>query len=331
MDLSCIPDVLDRLANTRVLVVGDAMLDRYVYGSTDRVSREAPVPVILYDREESKLGGAGNAARNVAALGGLAVLATVLGDDEGGQGLRRELTAAGILDPAVIEEQGRITLTKLRVLAGAPGTGKQQVLRLDRQAATPPSAASCLSLLKATGREAARAQAVLVSDYGGRTVSEELWQYLAKVASEKPVLVDSRYDLLRIRGPFVLKPNAPELAEATGLPTGDNAQVERAARILLERSGAQAVLCTRGRAGMCLVEPRGNTAWLPIFGSDDVTDVTGAGDTVAAAVVLALGSGATLDDAMRLATVASGLVVQKQGAATVSPSEIRAALQGDSA
>jgi len=327
MHFNKLEQLLEALAGRSVLVVGDAMLDEYVLGTTDRVSREAPIPVVRFDSEERRLGGAGNAARNVVALGGAVAMASIVGGDDKGRALVNALRAAGVDAEAVVRERGRITLTKLRVMAGAPGTGKQQVLRLDRQPAADPRHETRQALRAAVRKALPRCDAVLVSDYGGGVIDTELIRLLARAARRRPVIVDSRYQLTAYRGPFYLKPNAPELAAATGLPAGDDREVLRASRSLRERTGAQAVLTTRGRAGMSLVVgPRGGRH-LPIFGRGGVTDVTGAGDTVAAAIALALAGGAQLPEAMALATVAAGIVVQQPGAATASPAAISRALQ----
>ncbi|MBN2358233.1 MAG: bifunctional hydroxymethylpyrimidine kinase/phosphomethylpyrimidine kinase [Deltaproteobacteria bacterium] len=323
---SRIAELLDRIADARIAVVGDAMLDRYFYGTTERVSREAPVPIVIYDREEHRLGGAGNAARNVVALGGRATIASVAGQDRSGQALLRALRAAGIDPSPVVRERGRRTLTKLRVLAGAVGTGKQQVLRVDWQPSDQPRVETRRRFQTALRRALARADGVLVSDYGGGTIDRGAIKLLARAAQRIPVVVDSRYQLDRFVGRFVLKPNAPELATATGLPTDRDAEVALAARRLVERNGAAAVLTTRGRGGMTWVGDGREVSHQPIHGSDDVSDVTGAGDTVGAALALALACGAPAADAMALATVAAAIVVQKLGAATASPDEVRAAL-----
>jgi len=318
--------LLDRVAGARIAVVGDAMLDQYFYGTTERVSREAPVPIVIYDREEHRLGGAANAARNVVALGGRAAIASVAGQDRSGRALVRALSAAGIDPTPVVRERGRCTLTKLRVLAGAVGTGKQQVLRLDWQPSDPPRAETRRRFLIALRRALARVDGVLVSDYGGGTVDNSVIKLLALTARRIPVVVDSRYQLDQFSGPFVLKPNAPELAAMVGGRAESDAEVVAAARRMIERTGANVVLTTRGRSGMTWVSARREVRHQPIHGSGDVTDVTGAGDTVGAALVLALACGAAAADAMALATVAAGIVVQKLGAATATPDEVRAVL-----
>lgn len=318
--------LLDRIAGVRIAVVGDAMLDQYFYGTTERVSREAPVPIVIFDREEHRLGGAGNAARNVVALGGRATIASVAGQDRSGRALVRALAAAGIDPTPVVRERGRCTLTKLRVLAGAVGTGKQQVLRVDWQPSEPARAETQRRFLVALRRALARVDGVLVSDYGGGSVDGAVIKLLARTARRIPVVVDSRYQLDRFAGSFVLKPNAPELAAIVGGRAESDADVVAAARKLIERTGASAVLTTRGRSGMTWVSAQREVRQQTIHGSGDVTDVTGAGDTVGAACVLALACGAPAADAMALATVAAGIVVQKLGAATATPDEVRAAL-----
>lgn len=334
MEPERILSMLESFARQPVLVLGDAMLDVYCFGTTERVSREAPIPVVRYDREERRLGGAANAARNVVALGGRAWLTAVIGGDPEGQTLQEELHLRRIPRSGLVIDRAGVTLTKLRVLAGSPGTAKQQVMRLDREPAHEISSRTSRRVLTRIQNGLKRCRCAIVSDYGGGTVSGSVIRYLAGQAGRVPVVIDARYNLERFRGPFLLKPNAPELAAATGMPVDSALAVERAARALLRRTGARSVLATRGREGMTYVAAGRRALHLPVFGGDDVTDVTGAGDTVAAAIGLTLAAthGSTRDDMMsgiQLATVAAGLVVQKLGAATVTPDEVRVALRNE--
>jgi rfaE bifunctional protein kinase chain/domain len=320
-------DLLARLGRSprpRILVVGDLVADRYIFGRTDRISREAPVLIVRHEREEVRLGGAANAAWNLAALGAEVTALGALGRDEMGDALFHLCMASDIRVLGVRDERLK-TECKTRILAGGVNTSRQQMLRLDQgQDALPADLEAALD----ASLEAALAShdAVLVSDYGAGVVSARLIARLCAAAGGKRVVVDSRYQLAAFSGALVLKPNEPELAQATGLPTGTEAEAELAARALLARSGALAVLVTRGREGMVLVPREGEVVRIASHGSKDAVDVTGAGDTVIATLTMGLASGGTLEAAARLANVAGGLVVQKPGTATVTPDELAAAM-----
>jgi len=319
----------------RVVVFGDLIADEFVYGRIARVSREAPVLILEYDATEVVPGGAGNAANNVASLGGVVRLVSLVGRDEAGRRLfkvlSRAVERAGLSRPA-----GFRTPVKTRILAGGIHSAKQQVVRIDRYAAEPVTDAQRAVAERAARRAVRTADAVLISDYGTGLVTPELARVLAKaVAARKrrrriPILIDSRYDLLRYRGLTACTPNESEVEQLTGIKIGDDVRaLEKAGRDLLKRTGMTAVLITRGSRGMALFEHRQATIHLPIFGSDEVADVTGAGDTVIATVALAVAAGGSFYEAARLANYAGGLVVMKRGTATVSPAELREAIQTD--
>ena len=316
--------VLHKLRGVPVTVVGDAVVDRYILGITSRISREAPVPVVRYEAEEVRAGGAANAAVNLGALELRATLICLLGRDEAGMSLRRLLKARRVAVRAV-SETGRATAVKTRILAGAQGTRRQQVLRLDVDPVRPPRAPSLQALARLM--DAAPARAWLISDYGHGLMDGPVLELMAERARQGlPVVVDSRHGLSRVRGPVVLKPNAPELEGLAGAPVQDTADVVAAARAVVRRLGAAAVVATRGNQGMVVVERSREPVVIAAHGRGEVTDVTGAGDTVAAALTGALAAGVSLPMAARLANVAASVVVQKLGAATASPEEILAEL-----
>jgi rfaE bifunctional protein kinase chain/domain len=309
-------------ARRRVLMVGDLVADHYIYGQTDRVSREAPVLIVRHEASEVKLGGGANVAANVRALTGQVTAVGVLGADEMGRALRRLFEAAGIR-LSVASARGLETETKTRILAGGMNTTRQQMLRLDRgqRGPLPPRVRRTLARLI---EEAARdADAVVVSDYGAGVVGDEVREVLRKLAGEGlPVCVDSRYALASFSGVTVCKPNEPELEVLTGRPLRTEADLVEAGHAAVKRLGCRALLVTRGRHGMALFEAGGGVDLIPVYGAKEAVDVTGAGDTVIATLSLALAAGATLGEAARLANVAGALVVQKQGTATVSREEL---------
>jgi rfaE bifunctional protein kinase chain/domain len=319
----------------RVVVLGDLIADEYVSGRIARVSREAPVLILEYDSTDIRPGGAGNAARNVAALGGAATLVALAGRDEPG---RRVLASfpRGVDTRRTVRPAGYRTPVKTRILAGGIHSAKQQVVRIDRHARDPISETWRAAWLRAARRALAGADAVLVSDYGSGLLSPAVVAGLVRPLAARrrrvPVLVDSRYELLRYRGLTACTPNESEVEQALGLTIGDSPRtLERAGRAILARTRMDAVLVTRGSRGMALFEPGAPTRHVPIYGSDEIADVTGAGDTVMATLTLALAAGASMADAARLANYAGGLVVMKRGTATVTARELGRAIARDAA
>jgi rfaE bifunctional protein kinase chain/domain len=318
-----------------VAVIGDVNADEYVYGRVARISREAPVLILEYDSTEVVPGGGGNAANNVAALGGRALLVGVVGRDEPGRRLIDALETR-VDSRGVVRAAARPTPVKTRILAGGVHSAKQQVVRIDRAVTKAIDRASRSAFEARAVAAAAKADAVLLSDYGSGLVSTALVAKI-KAAQRKrdrtiPILVDSRYRLLDFRGLTACTPNESEVEQALDVRINDSLPVlERAGRTILERTGMQAVLVTRGGRGMALFVPDEPTVHIPIFGSDQVADVTGAGDTVMATMTLALSAGATFEGAARLANYAGGVVVMKRGTATVSDDELRAAVRANGA
>ncbi|XXF80564.1 bifunctional ADP-heptose synthase [Myxococcaceae bacterium GXIMD 01537] len=312
----------------RVLLVGDLVADHYIYGQTDRVSREAPVLIVRHESSEVKLGGGANVAANVRALSGQVTAVGVLGADEMGRALRKLFEEAGIRLCAA-SAKGVETETKTRILAGGLNTTRQQMLRLDRGhgGALPPKVRRALA--KHVEDAAKDADAVVVSDYGAGVVGEEVRDVLRRLAAEGlPVCVDSRYGLSDFTGVTVCKPNEPELAALSGRMLRTEAELLEAGRLAVQRLGCKALLVTRGRHGMALFDAEGGVDLIPVHGEREAVDVTGAGDTVIASFALAVAAGASFGAAARLANVAGALVVQKLGTATVSSDELLAELRG---
>jgi rfaE bifunctional protein kinase chain/domain len=327
--------LVDRFAGRRVLVIGDLIADEFVYGRIARVSREAPVLILEYDTTEILPGGAGNAAGNIAALGGRPVLAGMVGRDSEGRRLLARLPR-GVDRRHVVRAAKYRTPVKTRILAGGVHSAKQQVVRIDRESGWPLSDGVSRAITRGLKGPLGDCDAVLLSDYGSGLVTPALAASVeAAVAARArrrpvPVLIDSRYRLLEYRGLTTCTPNESEVEQALGVRIDDDlAVLERAGRTLLRRTRMQAVLVTRGSRGMALFQPGQTTIHIPIFGSDEVADVTGAGDTVIAVVGLALAAGASFYEAARLANYAGGLVVMKRGTATVSARELADAVARD--
>jgi D-glycero-beta-D-manno-heptose-7-phosphate kinase len=311
----------------RIVIAGDVIADEFIYGQIARVSREAPVLILNYDSTEIVPGGAGNAASNVAALGGDAIAVGVVGRDESGRRLLATMKRRRIDVGRMVVPPGYRTLTKTRILAGGIHSAKQQVVRIDR-AANGGAEQRTRALFQDRVLTAAKsADALLISDYGSGLVTPALVSAARERMRMPIVLVDSRYDLLRFRGITACTPNESEVEQSLGIRIGDDARaLERAGRAVLTRTRSRAVLITRGSRGMALFQPGVRTVHMPIVGSDQIADVTGAGDTVIAAMTLALAAGGTFDEAAHLANHAGGIVVMKRGTATVTAAELCASL-----
>jgi rfaE bifunctional protein kinase chain/domain len=327
--------LIDNFGGRRVLVVGDLIADEFIYGEAHRVSREAPVLILKYDTTEVVAGGAGNAASNVAALGGAVTLAGMVGADEVGRRLLAAMPRP-IDRRQVVRARHYRTPVKTRILAGGAHSAKQQIVRIDREPGWPLDDRVSLTFARKVSAALADCDAVLLSDYGSGLVTPALASSIARATRQRgrrrpiPVLVDSRYRLLDYRGLTACTPNQSEVEQALGVKIDDDPVVlERAGRAVLRRSGMQAVLITRGSRGMALFQPKQPTIHVPIYGPDEVTDVTGAGDTVIATLALALAAGASFYEATRLANYAGGLVVMKRGTATVSARELSDSVERD--
>ncbi|MBU8899209.1 sugar kinase [Corallococcus sp. H22C18031201] len=315
-------------ARRRVLLIGDLVADHYLYGQTDRVSREAPVLIVRYESSEVKLGGGANVAANVRALGGQVTAVGVLGADAMGRSLRKLCDEAGIRLHAVSGKDIQ-TETKTRILAGGVSTTRQQMLRVDRGQQGPLSPRIRKAIAKQVEAAARDADAVVVSDYGAGVVGDEVRETLRKLAADgMPVCVDSRYSLSSFTGLTVCKPNEPELEHLSGHRVRSEADLLEAGHAARKNLDCQALLVTRGRHGMALFDADGGVDLIPVYGAKAAVDVTGAGDTVIASFSLALAAGATFGEAARLANIAGALVVQKPGTATVSRDELLGELRG---
>jgi rfaE bifunctional protein kinase chain/domain len=320
-----------RFQGRRIVIVGDVITDEYLYGKPARISREAPVLILRFTDREARLGGAANAAHNVHALGAAAVPIGLLGQDPAGDEAQRLFERAGITTDGLVRAPGRLTPMKTRIMAGGYRSTRQQVVRLDREpdgGVTADVEIRLIERLKALG---AGADAFLVSDYGYGTVTPRLYEAVLALGRQRqvPVTVDSRYDLPRFKGATAATPNEPEVEALTGQELSDEPSVEKAGRAVLERLDARLLLVTRGSRGMALFEREGPVTFMPIHGSDEIADVTGAGDTVISTFTVALSAGASPGEAAWLANVAGGVVVMKRGTATVTAQELAQSLSSD--
>ncbi|QDU68923.1 bifunctional heptose 7-phosphate kinase/heptose 1-phosphate adenyltransferase [Engelhardtia mirabilis] len=323
---------LPDLRGLRVGVLGDGIVDHYIEAAPARLSREAPVMVLRHRCEELRPGGAANVARNVVALGARCALFGVVGDDLYGRALQEQLGAIGVDIQGVVAAAGHTTPTKTRVLAGEAHRMPQQVLRIDREpdAAPPPEALTRLAGI--LERASAGLDALIVSDYGYGGLGPATLDLAGRLAARGvPVVVDPRRRPDLVAGPTALTPNLDELAGFHGCTPealADPGRLARAGRDVLARSGARWLLATLGNRGMALFGKAGEAWTVAAAGSDDVVDVSGAGDTAAATFALALAAGRDAPWAMALANAAAGLVVMERGTAVCDARALSAALVG---
>ena len=322
--------VTERFAGRTIVVIGDMICDEYLIGKPARISREAPVIILRFSDRDARLGGAANAAHNVHTLGARTVPIGVVGRDRAGDEILSLFHASGIPTEGIVTETGRATPVKTRIMAGGYQATRQQVVRLDREPEGELAAVTEDSLLARVATLAPRADGILISDYGYGTLTPRLIERVRAIATRHGAVVtaDSRYDLPRFTGVTAATPNETELGELTGVMVDDERSVEKAGRLLLERLDTQLLLVTRGSQGMALLDRDGGATFIPIFGTDEIADVTGAGDTVIGAFTLALAAGATPIDAATLANMAGGIVVMKRGTATLTMEELSQALGG---
>jgi len=325
-------DIVRQFERKKIMVLGDFVADEYVLGKASRISREAPVLILEYGSRQVVLGGAGNAANNLAALGAEVLPIGIVGDDETGREVVRHLKGSGIDTSTLYAVPGRATTTKTRIMAGGrhQHTAQQQVVRVDRCDSGPMGEEEERKILKALDDNVDRTDAVIISDYDYGVLSPRVIEKVNQIAKREGriISVDSRFRILSFHGVTAVTPNEPEVEEALGIHFGDEEEaVREAGERILERVGSQAVLITRGSKGIALIESGRKAEFIPIFGTDDIADVTGAGDTVIAIFTLALAGRASCSEAAHLANIGGGLVVMKWGTATVGSDELISALQ----
>jgi rfaE bifunctional protein kinase chain/domain len=322
-------DILKRFSGCKILVVGDLIADEFLFGRIARVSREAPVLVLEYRNLARLPGGAANAANNLLDLGCRVAIAGAVGQDEAGNDLVEILRGKGANVQAIRRIRSYGTPTKTRILAGASHSSPQQIVRVDRihNSDTLPAAS-----WNPVARSIPSADAIIISDYGYGMITTPLLSQLRSAARKKkiPIVVDSRFRMSEFHDVTSITPNITELEASIGISIGNDAKLLRKiSQRVLHDQRLQSLLVTQGRFGMTLFETNSAPLHIPIYGTDEVADVTGAGDTVIAVFTLALACGAEPADAARLANYAGGIVVMKRGTATVTCSELHDAIQND--
>lgn len=311
-------EILEHIRGRRVAVLGDVLLDEFLWGEATRISPEAPVPVILLERESWSLGGAANVAANVRALGGDVTLFSVIGRDRAGEQVRELLQECGIDDSGLLTKSGRPTTVKQRVLAR-----NKHVLRIDREHTAPLSAKEAGRLLRVLEARCGEFDALLISDYAKGCLTSTILRGIARLgqSGKLAICIDPKDRNQRYSGATVIKPNLREIEEMTGLAIRDEETLQQAAARVFRRHAPKHLLVTRGKDGMTLFDAAGGRTRIHTAAMQ-VTDVTGAGDTTLAVLGLGLAAGAEMREAALLANLAAGLVVSKAGTAVVYPDEL---------
>lgn len=315
--------LVERFKKTTLLVVGDIMIDEFIWGTVSRISPEAPVPVVAVTRESLLLGGAANVVYNVHSLGGRALLVGLIGDDRMGEKIKKLLAEQKIDREGLVVQGGRPTTVKTRVIAHS-----QQVVRFDRESREPISTQSQETLLHYLDKNWNQVDGIIVSDYGKGLITPALMEFIVqrKKKEIKLVAIDPKMNNFNLyAGATIVTPNRQEAEAAAGKEIKDEASLMEVGRILLERFASQAILITRGEEGMVLFERGGEVINVPTV-AKEVYDVTGAGDTVISAMTLALAAGNDFPAAAVVANYAAGIVVGKVGTATVTPEELKKAI-----
>jgi rfaE bifunctional protein kinase chain/domain len=310
--------------NKKVIVLGDMILDEFILGTTNRVSREAPVVIVKYDESLYGLGGAANAVQNIAALGGNPVAIGVIGTDDSGRRMKQLFRAKGVAAQGLVSAPSRTTTTKVRVLAGDYHAQRQQIVRIDKEQDIPLTVHEEDRVISAFKGELGKTDTVILSDYHQSVFSDRIISESIHLCRRRgvPVVADSRFRLKKFRGVTTATPNEVEAAAAVGWELAGDEAVTRIGRKLLKALAASSLLVTRGRYGMALFEPGKRVQTVDVIGSTEATDVTGAGDTVAASVALTLAAGGDMSAAMRIANIAASIVVMKRGTAVAEADEI---------
>ncbi len=321
--------IISRFKNAHIAVIGDIVADQYIFGKPLKLSREAPVLVVRYDGERILPGSAGNTILNLAALGCRVTPISRLGADPTGGTLLEIFRGQGVPTDFIEITPDTPTTTKMRILAGDDHTSKQQVIRIDKEVAGPFPEAIEKKILTHIQELRSKVDAFLVSDYGYHLISPGILKALKEVSKTCLTVVDSRYRLREFSGVHVMTPNESELQAAAGKSAANEEELISIGRDFYHALKLEALLVTMGNHGMTLFENGGEVTRIPIAGPDEIIDVTGAGDTVAALFTLSRVCGASYKDAARLANFGGGIVVMKRGAATLRPSELISFIQSE--
>lgn len=317
--------IINNLQKHKIMVIGDMVADVYLEGKISRISREAPVLILEHTAEKVVPGGASNVVHNAATLSGSIHAVGVVGNDFAGQELARILASKTVDTAGLIVDTSRPTITKTRVMAGGQATVRQQVVRIDKENKQPLDAEIEQTVKRYIEKHIAEMHGVVLSDYGSNTVTPDIIRSVIEACQQHhvPCIVDSRYNVMSYHGVTVVKQNESEAAAAVGYEINDQESLLKAGNTILEKLDAEAVLITLGPDGMGLFEKTGKFTQIAVTNKSEVYDVTGAGDTVVATLILALAAGASYEEAARLSNFAAGIVVKKPGTATTTQKELR--------
>jgi rfaE bifunctional protein kinase chain/domain len=324
-------ELISRFKGRKILIYGDFVLDEFLFGQIDRISREAPVFIVSHENSDFRPGCAANTAANLAAMGAQVLPLGVIGDDEKGRDLINVLAGHGVDAKHLTTDPNCTTAVKTRVIAGGLHSIKQQIVRIDKLNESQASDDTDAEISEKFAQLLPEADAVLISDYGIGGLKLDLALQLLQMARQqnKPVMVDSRYRLMEYKGATAMTPNQPEVEGCLNTTILTEEQLHKSGAELKSKLDVQALVVTRGGEGMTVFEDGKSPADIPAFGEEEVVDVTGAGDTVISAFSLAIAAGADFVAAAKLANVAGGLSVVKKGTCTVSSDEILAALESN--
>ncbi|MBQ1249377.1 MAG: carbohydrate kinase [Selenomonadales bacterium] len=319
--------LIDNIQQKKILIIGDMVADVYLHGEIERISREAPVLVLQYDKERIIPGGATNVVHNAATMGGKVWPIGLLDHGKEGTYLREMLAKKGVVVDGFLSEEGRPTVTKTRIIAGGQATVSQQVVRIDRGSTKPIQADTEQAILAYLADVLPEMDGVVMSDYGSGTITPNVRDYILAECRKLGIvsIVDSRYDIASYKHVHYVKQNEAEASDATGIAIKDEETLLKAGAMLLEMIEADGILISRGADGMSLFLADGAVHHIPVTNVSEVFDVSGAGDTVVAVMILALAAGEEPLLAAQAANLAAGIAVRKLGTATVSADELRKA------
>lgn len=326
-DIKRLKELFENFSGKRIAVLGDLMLDRYVWGSVSRISPEAPVPVLEVENESARLGGAANVANNIKSLGGEPILVGIVGNDHAGEELRRIVTDMGLSSDGIIIDQSRPTTVKTRVIAH-----NQHVVRMDYEVRRDIGSTILNQITGLIESIAKETDAILLEDYNKGMLTKDLINEVIEIALKHNIIVTvdpKRSNFFEYKRVSVFKPNRKEAEEALGIRVYNDSEAEKAARLLLERLNCETVLLTRGEKGMTLVNRDGNVFHLPTK-AREVADVSGAGDTVISTLTLALTAGATVKEAAAIANHAGGIVCGEVGIVPIDKNKLFYEVANDS-
>jgi rfaE bifunctional protein kinase chain/domain len=328
-DVERLRKIVDGFSKVTVTVVGDFVADEFVFGEISRVSREAPVLILKYREKTVAPGGGANAVNNLASLGINVLPVGIVGNDDAGRILIKSFRQKHVPVSGILKGSRYTTPTKTRILAGMTHSSRQQVVRIDREPESEPDRNQKRELVLAAREYARASDAILISDYGYGAATPAILNAIREKGrlDNMPVVLDSRHRMLQYSGVTAATPNEPEVEDALQMKIGHNwSQLCEAGEQIISRMKLQSLIITRGRDGMAAFAGKQGPVDIPIFGSDQVADVTGAGDTVIATFTAALAAGASTEQAAHLANYAGGIVVMKRGTATVTRDELLHAL-----